>query len=50
MKPRLQSHLSEHHNHLDPWSVLVAKDVVHEGGTWISTPRGATKKDFQPSS
>lgn len=37
-----QYYLSKHHNHLDPWSVLVAENMVHEGGTWISTQRGAT--------
>lgn len=29
------SHLSKHHYHLDPWSVLVAQDMIHEGRTWI---------------
>ena len=36
---KLFSHLSQHHYHLDPWGVLVTKDMVHECGAWISVQR-----------
>ena len=29
-------HLSQHDYHLNPWSVLVTKDVLHERGARIS--------------
>lgn len=41
------SHLSQHHYHLNPWSVLVTKDVVHEGGAWISGQRGTQHEDIK---
>lgn len=40
------SYLSQHHYHLNPWSVLVTKDMVHEGGAWISGQRGTQNADL----
>lgn len=41
------SHLSQHHYHLDPRSVLVTQDVIHEGGARISGQRGPKHKDLK---